>query len=922
MGFRSARLLPKLWQALQQGKPLSKETGKGLKKTPDPAAKPVEGTVEAPPQKEPVTNPPDPVEEPSVRDQGIATPDEAGRIAESVGQPRPMDPTTNINFDRLDTLEDVDAMIDEASEINLEHGQHPARTSLAKIEDDALNDESFGLKEILGWDPVQKGIMKPEQAVRSRNLLMELGEKLFRQAKGINQNRMDVTDNDLFEFRQNVSKYRSVLAVVEGQTRLAGQLLGSFRVPAKNTGMIRDYHMKGMLEEIGGRDVAIKLADNIASQRSLKEVLEQTRLGFAAKSWRMLEQFRYNAMLSGPDTHLRNFIGNTAAMLGKIVETPFVSAAGKARRAISKSSRDVAPSEDYVRSAEMVAQLMALPAGAMDGFRLAFKALKDPDYRLGFQKTGNDLDRRFAVSNTQWAQSNPVGKAVAWLVDIAFLNGATRALQAGDNFFKAIAYQMEKSSLALRRGMNEGLSGDALISRVEDLMRNMPAEDYIRSIDEMHIATFTNKMQGDFIKSLQKGINRTPGASLIVPFFGTLVNLASWTIRRTPLAPLATSFRRAVVKGGIEADKAIGQAIAGTLLVALPTWQMVREKRMTGAGSFLAKETKRNWFKAGWRPNSIIDDNGVYHSISGGAPFTTMVLYYATMAELMGFVEDENVRTDVWLSGAIMFGDIVMDQTFARGISEWLDAVADPATWKSSALARSLAGSFAPNWLRTVRKFVDPEKRETNLGDFSERMSAEFMNRIPGLSDNLPPAVTYFGEKPEIGYDVIMVFPESSDNEDMYLYHNLDRNGYQMKKPKPVININGVKLDLNGTYNVTGEPLVPDKRGKGYAYHQYQVFLGRARKKYATAAINSQAYKNADWGRAGEGAYGKPTKGDIIQVAMNGAADDAIRDMETYYPGTRLSDLAKRQRLEGGTQEVHPIMPHVARDLKRKGVDF
>jgi len=929
MGLSSARQLPKLWKALQQGKPLSEAATQKLRtatKTepkvkpeatvkpevdPSAKAKPVEGELVDDVVDEPeIRNEPDP-EEPETfeRDKGVATQEDAGRIVESIEKPTPADPTTNINFERMDTVEDLDSMIDEASEINLEAGQHPPRDSLAAMEGRA---EEYSLQDIIGHDPVKKGVMLPEKAVASRNLLVELGEKLFKQAKAIKGNGLHVTDDDLFDFRQNVGKYRAVLAVVEGQTRLAGQLLGSFRIPAKNKGMVRDFHVSEMMEEMGGRDVAMKLADNIAMQTSLKGVTDQAKQGWLAKSWRVLEQFRYNAMLSGPDTHLRNFIGNSAALLGKIVETPFVSAVGKARKSVFKA-KDVGPSEDYVRMTESIAQLMALPVGAIDGMKLAWKSLKDPNFALGAKKTGNELDRRFALSNSEWSQTNPIAKGVAFLVDVAFINGATRALTAGDNFFKAMAYQMEKSSLALRRGMNEGLTGDELITRVESLMKSMPAEDYVKALDEMHIATFTKEMQGDFIKSLQQGINRTPGASIIVPFFGTLVNLASWTARRSPIAPLTTSFRRAMAKGGIEADKALGQAIAGTMLVALPTWQMVREKRLTGAGSFLSKETKMNWFKAGWRPNSIIDDDGVYHSISGGAPFTSLVLYFATMAELSGFIEDENVRTDVWLSGAVMFGDILLDQTFARGIAEWMDAVSDPAAWKSSALARSTAGSFVPNWLRTIRKFVDPDKRETNLGDFSERLTAEFMNRVPGLSDNLPPAVTYFGEKPEIGYDTIMVFPESSDNKDMYLYHNLDRNGYAMKKPKPVISVNGEKIDLN--------TMVPDERGEGYAYYQYQIFLGQARKSAAKRTITSSAYQNAPWGKAGEGENGKPTRGDIIQAGMNGARMDALAKMEKTYTGTRLSELAKAERTKG-TQEVHPIMPHVARDLERQGVKF
>ena len=912
--------LVKLWKALQHGKPLSKQDPSGLKaidrpKIDEPTPKPdeavetpVDGDVLQPePQVKAVDEPP---VEPPIRDQGAVSPEEAGEIVESVEKAAPEEPVTNINFNRIDTEDDIAAMIDAASKQQEAAGKAPPRDTLAAMEQ---RSEGYTLKDIVGHDPVKQGIMLPEKAIGARNLLVELGERLFKQAKRIDSNKNAVSDEDLFAFRENIAKYRAVLGVVEGQTRLAGQLLGSFRSVAKNSGMIRDVHMSSLLEDMGGREVAIGLARNISLQNTLKGVTDQAKTSWGTKTLRMVEQFRYNAMLSGPETHMRNFIGNTAALLGKAVETPFVVAAGKARKSVSKT-RLVAPSDDAVRLTETVAQFAAIRAGASDGLRLAFKALKDPQFTVGIRKTGNLSERNISLSNSKWAQTNPVAKSLKFLTDVAFMNGATRALNAGDLFFKSMAYQMEKSSLAVRQAMNEGLTGDDFLKRVEKLMKDMPAEHYVKAIDEMHIATFTQDMQGEFFKAMKQGLNRTPGSSAVIPFFGTLVNLTSWTARRSPMAALTPSFYRALREGGIQADKAIGQAVAGTMLVAYPTWENVRQGKLTGSGAFLSEDTKFNWIKAGWRPNSYLDDDGVYHSISGGAPFTTLIMFYATVFEAMGFVEDEKARTDAWMGAAAMFGDVVLDQTFAQSLYETLDAVVEPAKWKSSKWARRFVGSFAPNWMRWVRRVTDSEKRETNLGDFSDRLTAEMMNRIPGLSDSLPPSVQFFGEPPAIGYDALMVFPESASHPDMYLYHHLDRNGYRMRKPKPVMRLAGQDIDLNQD--------VTDKRGDGYAYYQWQVFLGKARKKMAKAAIDSSVFNKSPEGRAGEGADGRKTRGDILQGAMNKAKKTALKDMMDAYAGTDFAELVRREIAEG-TEEVHPVMPHIKRDMEsRKGVSF
>ena len=925
MAFKkSLAQLPELYRILTKGKGLADETGEGLKhqNIPTDVAPPVKPDVKAdePAVKteepvikdveEPVIDPDsfDPDKRPFQRDQGEVSVDEAGKIVESVDSPpRVGEQISNINIRRVDTEFDIQNMIDEASSINITRGMDAPRDTLAAIENRA---DEYGLKDILGHDPVKDGVMLPAKAVGARNLLIELGEQLYQEARKIKNNALNVNDNDLFSFRQNIARYNAVLAVVEGQTRLAGQLLGSFRIPAHATGKIRDVHVASLLEEMGGPKTAMTMAKAIADKKSLKEVAKATKVGWFIKTIRRAEQFRYNSMLFGVNTHLRNFIGNSAAMVGHVAETPFVAAAGKARKAFHSAERVVDPSDDYVRGTESLVQILSIPAGVWDGLRLAGRALRDPDFTVGGKKTFDLADRNWAMRNYAWSNKNPVLRAMAFAVDVGLLNGASRGLNAGDSFFKGIAYRMEKNSVAWRRAMNEGKTGDDLLKRVNELMVNMPAEDYIKAMDEMQVMTFTNRMQGEMLLQLQRAINRTPGASLAVPFFGTLVNLASWTMRRTPMAPLTPSFWRAVEKGGISADKAFGQAMAGTILVAAPVWNMVREKRLTGSGSFLSENTKRNWIKAGWRPNSILGEDGNYHVISGGAPMATLMLTYATLFEAAGFMEDENVRTEIMMGAAFMFGEIALDQTFARGMAEWIDAFTKPAPWKSSALTRSTLTSFTPAWLKDARRWNDPTRRETKLGSFSDRLTAQFMNQIPGLSDNLPPALGYFGDEAEIGYDLISIFPAYGASDDMHLYHHLDKNGFRMLKPKPVISVAGQKIDLNKDMS--------DAKGEGYVYHYYQKFLGNSRRDLISAVINTDEYWNAPEGIMGTGTGDNPTRGDLINRAMSRARGLALMKLADRYGDTRLEELVQRE-MDKGNFEVHPTMPHIQREKMKQG---
>ena len=88
--------------------------------------------------------------------------------------------------------------------------------------------------------------------------------------------------------------------------------------------------------------------------------------------------------------------------------------------------------------------------------------------------------------------SGIAGQAVDLMGEFVRLPG--RALLAGDELFKSVGYRMELNARAFRQAASEGLEGDDMARRIDEIIRNPPEDVRLASIDAGRYQTFTKPL--------------------------------------------------------------------------------------------------------------------------------------------------------------------------------------------------------------------------------------------------------------------------------------------------------------------------------------------------------------------------------------------------------------------------------------------
>ena len=199
-----------------------------------------------------------------------ATHEQAAEVVESVNKPKPDPQEQNINWERVDTAEQMEEMWETVGRQREAAGQTTGRLSREAMIEMA---ESAGAgDDPLGW--LIKAVETGEVDINNlsgnmmvaREAAVEVGERLYKQAERIASNEangIETLADDLYEFELNITKFATIQEGIEKVTRTAGQLLGSFNYVAKNTGRVRRTQIKGLIDSLGGEGTIKQKAENI-----------------------------------------------------------------------------------------------------------------------------------------------------------------------------------------------------------------------------------------------------------------------------------------------------------------------------------------------------------------------------------------------------------------------------------------------------------------------------------------------------------------------------------------------------------------------------------------------------------------------------------------------------------------------------------
>ena len=471
----------------------------------------------------------------------------------------------------------------------------------------------------------------------------------------------------------------------------------------------------------------------------------------------------YNSILSGPITQLRNATGNIYSM----VEKP-----------LSLGLSGVFKNDPAARYAAVAAY-----RGLSDSLSDAFEVM-----RVSFQ-TGEPLqiNRRFVLQEADAAarleairlttskiepgmEPKDYARAVAenaalGVVDTLYkvrnnqlFNWSSRALTAGDDFFKVINSRMKISMDSAYAAHSAGLSPKELDARYAEIYTqkfSSSFHDDLQIKDEALLdwsdaSTFQDN-PGGFINRLSNLLEEAPILRLAMPFVRTPYNLMVYSAQHFPLLNRLSSRARQVLDsmpgdpGFDPVAKSImqgRQAIGATVFSAVALGALQGNIRGNGPPPGPAREL---WLQEG--PAKVIKVMGKWVSYEAIEPINNYMAMGADVA-MLARMGHQDAAERIGQQLAFAFAISVVDKVYLSGLTV-VAGFLDPKTYTSAKpITRGLV-STANNVLpmagarRAMANTLNPYLREID-GELNKTLAVA----LPGYALNFPTKIDPFTNKP------------------------------------------------------------------------------------------------------------------------------------------------------------------------------
>lgn len=775
-----------------------------------------------------------------------------GESAQSGPDDGPLDKAGNINLNYIKAPEDVLDVYRVIAAANGNFGN--ARRNTLSWEETVEAAEALGMTPKKLSERIKGGAFNAEEIHAARQLAITSATAVHNITMKYQVSRSAI---DAIKFQEAVYRHTMIQEQLAGVTAEAGRALNAFKIKveaaagARRTGQTIEDWVKGINDpeimqklvsgEIG-KEKLDDLAELLARAKTPGEVSRVVRAASGAKLSDMIFEAYVNGLLSGPHTHVRNLVSNTAFSVLRIFETAGAGAIGAGRRALGGSRDSVYMEETWARLVPMLmSQKKALNAAA--------RAFKTEKMTFGSSK----FDEADRFENGHGAIPGQFGR---------IYRTPGRLMMASDEYSKIITYDQEIGSIAWRKALEEKLTGQARIDRIADLKVNPTKEMIEAGIREANLMTFTTKY--DKITEGIAGLRaRAWGLRYVFTFLRTPSNIIKEYYNRSPLVVVsaitgAGKTGRALrgKEGAVEMDRAISAALIGSaahyasyeaaraayevamanlagengheaqsktidhieLTVAATTQMMMmaKEGRITGAGP--SDPQQKALMRAdGWQPNSIRVGN-FYYSFSGTEPIGLMLGVAATMAD----AEREMTDAEITEYGTIFMEAVstsLLDKTFFKGYNSLSSAISDP-DYGMQRYLESLATSFVPAIVGSVTRAIDPTMRD------AEGVREALMAKIPVLSGRVLPRIDIWGET--------MVYGGS-------LGPNVLSPIYESKAAADPLNL---KILALGAWPARVSDSIAGVELIGKEKEDWQRILGRKRRKYLSKIMTMSLFND------------------------------------------------------------------------------
>lgn len=465
--------------------------------------------------------------------------------------------------------------------------------------------------------------------------------------------------------------------------------------------------------ELPARDVSVLRGADMGNP---EDAVGLSRTAAAAVSSGMdaLQEFWINNILSGPTTQTVNIIGNTASGVWEFT----------VQRGMDALLNLVFRNEDAATFGEMKYIARALTPGAARAARLMAKTWRsETDW---FMSDVMDKQMNLFETGPQGEGHKPAIKGAKGRV----IRVPGRALMAMDAFFKGQLGTMEAAAQAYRIAKKEGLNGEPLQLRINELVNTPGSQAWQLAVQKARELTFQEDLP-QLVKDFQRLRNSSRILQFIFPFIRTPYNIFRTGIRKSPVGALNLAWH--LGKHGLAKMGADGITTAAPpqmiRWLAEQTLAWIAMAMFYGAMEGDDDDDKK-WLLITGSPPKESGQRALQERSLGGSyvlkigPLRVNYGRIEPLATILGTTTDM-IRTgkgggDSGKRAATVIDSIraqTLNKTFLDGLANLVDAVERPGKWDSK-MKDFLLKAIVPNIIRQPLRNIDETPREYASSDW------------------------------------------------------------------------------------------------------------------------------------------------------------------------------------------------------------
>jgi hypothetical protein len=457
----------------------------------------------------------------------------------------------------------------------------------------------------------------------------------------------------------------------------------------------------------------------------MNQVTEFYRQFVKPNAGEWIDLLRYNSMLSSPKTHIINAFSN---FLNTTLVTPV--------------EKTITGGLDFIGS------------GLRGKQRQAF-AGEGAVYATAYLKNIGEAWNRFAgVVSGKRAMTNldlrqiPIANKGAKGAVVKTLSLPMRILEGSDQFFTALAENAQRATLEYRKMKGGNVKGEIEQLAKQDAAYRLYRQDLFSKDQGMvldAVDQLTAQIMG--IRNSSNPIVSTI-AKFTIPFIKTPMNIFKQGIEYSPLG-------FSTVIGSKKATEQISKALIGTMVFSGAA-TLLGSDRLTWAEPKGAKE-KNAWRAGGRQPYSVkVGDR--WYSFQKLPP--ALAFPFAMTAALDDLIKNKKAdddTVDTILSAVAKYGSFLSDQSYARNVGDFFNAVQGGEAGVSKLISnypqqlipfRALSG-----WL--ARLVDDTQRTVDSKANFIDKQIQLLMMNYPGLSKKVPARLDAQGREIKVSNPLI-----------------------------------------------------------------------------------------------------------------------------------------------------------------------